>query len=306
MATIKAFLRRYPSSTLILILFFCLSLFFISFAFLDLDTIKSLVREDEAIENMQAILFLLGAGLWGFALFATLTLKGSEKRICIFYMLWMGIFLFFFLEEISWGQRLFGFSTPEALKEVNMQDETTLHNIGIQNSLLWIHLLMGLFLAWVGIILPYLKLGSKRAAMLFKRFRFPILHHDLVACFGIILVIYSAPGFHWFMLVILVAICSPVIILLSGKFSHFFGKLKYPLFQFSSVMVIGSLIIAININLETAQHLSYNIAFEVRELFIAMALFFFSAFEAHGAWKRRTALQFQDFPSQITASGHDS
>ena len=33
------------------------------------------------------------------------------------------------LEEVSWGQRLFGWSTPEDLSRVNEQGETTLHNI---------------------------------------------------------------------------------------------------------------------------------------------------------------------------------
>ena len=33
------------------------------------------------------------------------------------------------LEEISWGQRLFGWATPESLSQVNEQGETTVHNI---------------------------------------------------------------------------------------------------------------------------------------------------------------------------------
>lgn len=33
-------------------------------------------------------------------------------------------------EEISWGQRILGFETPDALREVNRQDEFTLHNVG--------------------------------------------------------------------------------------------------------------------------------------------------------------------------------
>jgi hypothetical protein len=38
-------------------------------------------------------------------------------------------------EEISWGQRLVGWTTPEALGGVNVQDETNLHNIGALESL---------------------------------------------------------------------------------------------------------------------------------------------------------------------------
>ena len=46
------------------------------------------------------------------------------------------------LEEISWGQRLFDWSTPEALTRINEQDETTIHNIArlktsIYTGILW-------------------------------------------------------------------------------------------------------------------------------------------------------------------------
>lgn len=45
------------------------------------------------------------------------------------------------MEEISWGQRLFGLETPEALRKLNRQEELTLHNIwsgDIVNSILLI------------------------------------------------------------------------------------------------------------------------------------------------------------------------
>jgi hypothetical protein len=48
--------------------------------------------------------------------------------------------LFFFGagEEISWGQRIFGFKTPEPLAQVNKQDELNLHNLSIfENSKLF-------------------------------------------------------------------------------------------------------------------------------------------------------------------------
>jgi len=34
-------------------------------------------------------------------------------------------------EEISWGQRILGFATPESLEDVNNQGETNIHNVGI-------------------------------------------------------------------------------------------------------------------------------------------------------------------------------
>jgi hypothetical protein len=51
-------------------------------------------------------------------------------------------FLFFFIfsfiafgEEISWGQHIIGFKTPEAIKEINKQGETNLHNLNISELL---------------------------------------------------------------------------------------------------------------------------------------------------------------------------
>ena len=34
-------------------------------------------------------------------------------------------------EEIAWGQRIFGYGTPESLEEINEQKETTVHNIDL-------------------------------------------------------------------------------------------------------------------------------------------------------------------------------
>jgi len=44
----------------------------------------------------------------------------------------IGISILFFLasgEEISWGQRIFNFSTPEYLSSINDQNELNIHNI---------------------------------------------------------------------------------------------------------------------------------------------------------------------------------
>ena len=55
----------------------------------------------------------------------------GHPRIAVFQVLLAGAFIFSALEEISWGQRLFGWSTPEAFTGINEQEETTLHNIPV-------------------------------------------------------------------------------------------------------------------------------------------------------------------------------
>ena len=42
---------------------------------------------------------------------------------------WALLMFVFMGEEISWGQRILGFGTPEVLMEINHQQEFNLHNI---------------------------------------------------------------------------------------------------------------------------------------------------------------------------------
>jgi len=303
MDTIKRFIKKYPPSTLILILFLLSSLFLIGFAFLSLETSKDLVREDGPIENTQAIFYLIGACLWLSAYFFTLKAKKEGRRRRIFYILFAVFFLFLFLEEISWGQRLFGFSTPEGLKEVNLQRETNIHNIGSENTVLWIHILQAFLVATLGIIIPLLNLGSKRIGSIFKRIDLPIVHIDLIVCFGISLCFYYEPGLHWSVPLRILSLLAPIIIVISGKLKWLLSQFKYPLFQIFAVAVIGFLLIALNLIPETNQYINYHIAWEIRELYIAMSLFFFSAFEAYGARKKKDKFQREENLQQLTTNG---
>lgn len=263
----------------VVILFFLTGLVLISYAFLDLETMKKLVREDEVIENLQAILFLIGAILWVISVYLVKKVGKNDKKRQFFYILFFLMFLFFFLEEISWGQRIFNTSTPEGLEDVNLQDETNVHNVGIGDSLLWIHILMALFLLTVGILFPILRLSSKGFISFVEKLKFPVSNQNLISCFVMSLVIYSNPGFYWYVPLFILAVLFPIAIIVSGKFKGFFSHFEYPLLQFTLVAVMGILIIGLNANSETAGNLSHNIAFEIRELLIAMALFFFAFFE---------------------------
>ncbi len=75
----------------------------------------------------------------------------DNKVIALLYVL-LAIGIFFLIgEELSWGQRLFGWQTPEAYKEINKQDETNLHNIhGVGYTFKWLHMMIGAY----GAVLP--------------------------------------------------------------------------------------------------------------------------------------------------------
>ncbi len=80
--------------------------------------------EDGVQEYLTAGLALVASGI---CLVLTFRCDGWVSRA-----FWMGftVLLFFFgMEEISWGQRIIGWETPEGLAEINTQGESNLHNI---------------------------------------------------------------------------------------------------------------------------------------------------------------------------------
>jgi hypothetical protein len=81
-------------------------------------------REDGWIEYPTAIIFLLCA-----IVSATIPFRSRLKgRKLVDGLLALG-FLACAAEEISWGQRIFDFGTPDALKGLNVQNEFNLHNL---------------------------------------------------------------------------------------------------------------------------------------------------------------------------------
>ncbi len=89
-------------------------------------TFVLLTREDSVLEWGQVVCFVM-AGV--FAALAAVRLRG---RLALAVPLVAGFAVLAFFaagEEISWGQRIFDWGTPESLSAVNHQDETNLHNI---------------------------------------------------------------------------------------------------------------------------------------------------------------------------------
>jgi len=94
--------------------------------------------------------YLTFAGYFlGFFLLLFGIVKSSENRkpFIILVALW---FLFMAMEEISWGQRIFGFGTPADLYMLNEQREFSLHNITFVENLK-AYFLWGI-IAWVFVL----------------------------------------------------------------------------------------------------------------------------------------------------------
>ncbi len=142
------------------------------------------LEEDGLFENATAVFYGLS-----FLVFLVLsqrrTLFSQENRglRCSFMMLWaFGTFMLMG-EEISWGQRIFGFETPEAIERTNLQGEFNLHNLPFFKFVLDGRLhLFSLLMVTVGIVFPLLVLtpwGPKTI----QRFAFPVIPSNYIVLF---------------------------------------------------------------------------------------------------------------------------
>jgi len=87
----------------------------------------SLHQEDGFFETVTAINFLLAGSIMGMVTVSQW--KKAEGYISVSYLFITLVFFFIGMEEISWGQRIFRWETPLFLAEVNLSNQTNLHNI---------------------------------------------------------------------------------------------------------------------------------------------------------------------------------
>jgi hypothetical protein len=103
-----------------------------------------LLNEDSVFEWLQFAGYLSAAVLGG-AIALRLARSGRLLAAAAYALFAVGCF-FVAGEEIAWGQRALGLATPEELAEINKQNEITLHNIGILQTLFSVgQMLLGLY-----------------------------------------------------------------------------------------------------------------------------------------------------------------
>lgn len=131
-----------------------------------------ITAENSVMEWLQFLLILVSS-----LIFARLSWRLFQSRQTMIGALCLAMALGTFFvagEEIAWGQHIFGWRTPEALKAVNVQQETTLHNISSAHVIfVYGMMLAGLFETVMAL------LGSvwwnKRRQSLVSRLLFPPL-----------------------------------------------------------------------------------------------------------------------------------
>ena len=127
--------------------------------------------ENSWMEWLQFLLILASSLI--FARLSLLLFQSHQARIGALCLL-VAVGTFFVAgEEIAWGQHIFGWGTPEALEAVNVQQETTLHNISSAHAIfVYAVMVAGLF----GTVMA---LGSvwwnKRQQSVLSRLLFPPL-----------------------------------------------------------------------------------------------------------------------------------
>lgn len=277
----------FPPQTLVLILFIAVSLAFIYLTIAEPDVAFNATREDGVVEASQSVLYFLAAGGQLACFLLTLRFLKDDRKRRFFYLFFFIVFLLVAMEELSWGQRIFDISTPEDLSEINFQNETTLHNIDLHGSYTVFTVLQAMFLIGVPVVLPSLDLISDRAAGILRRLQFPLVHRDLMVCFGIALAFYPFKLTALSGLAIAVVFVLPLTLLLSKRFSELFDAFRYPHLQFFALAAIGLATMYMNLEPDIARQFARNISDEVREFLFGLGFLSFSVFEVWRLWCRR-------------------
>jgi hypothetical protein len=142
------------------------------------DAYKWFTREDGVAEDLQVLFWVL-AWILGFQVITRLW-KNALKLYAVLYLILNAGIFFIVGEELSWGQRIFGWKTSEEMIAINKQRETNLHNIeGVGDKIKWVHVLMGAY----GTILPLVLRKAQARAHFGDPVSLLVPHYTLVPYF---------------------------------------------------------------------------------------------------------------------------
>ncbi len=154
-------MRNHPHKKVILVIFAVIAAAYTLMAFKYPVAYIWATYEDLIGEWAQTFFFLAAAVL-------SIVAAIRNRRYAWFFALLAFACSYVFLEEISWGQRIFGFDTPEFLKARNLQGEANVHNLftGPHKTLLkdLISLAVAIGLVGYGLVYPLMQRRGWRIA----------------------------------------------------------------------------------------------------------------------------------------------
>ena len=117
----------------------------------DQDAYKALVFGEGGLVEWSQVVVLVLATRVAWLISSDLNARLETRLPGRLFQLGSGCLALVLMEELAWGQVIFSWRTPPLLREINAQNETTLHNIGwFQERLVWAPSLrpLGFWLLW--------------------------------------------------------------------------------------------------------------------------------------------------------------
>lgn len=102
----------------------------------DIEAYKSRVAEGSVVEWLSFLFLLAAGGL--FLLTGRRQWQRGQRGVAVLFLVMGTGSLAIAMEEMSWGQTIFNWRTPDFFNAVNVQHETNLHNLAPFNDYIWI------------------------------------------------------------------------------------------------------------------------------------------------------------------------
>ncbi len=138
-------------------------------------SMHSVSYEDGPIEMLSAVFYGLSSICFFVFIFRSQFLKSRTWLHYTIPLGWALLMFVFFGEELSWGQRIFSYSTPESLAEINVQNEFNIHNIGIVDTFMGGKFrYLSIMMLTTGLLLPLLGL-TRLGKRMIQATAFPVV-----------------------------------------------------------------------------------------------------------------------------------
>jgi len=221
--------------------------------------LQKMTQENGFFETL-TLLFLLSISIYGIITiyFHKRTFSKSKRYLLVFISM---VTFLAAMEEMSWGQHLFHFSSSEYFLEHNLQEETNLHNF-IDSNLFSSIIYTTLYIFFV--FIPLFSKTIFKDSQFLKYFNFN-RHHILIMLFASSLQLYFYDDF---------GVKIDMLTHLSGllSFAYLLWKEKA-----SILLLIHYFMVVMSTGLFMLNHHIFhflNMQYEIREMFVVLALLF--------------------------------